>query len=55
LLVAVYSATPTGWFEMRTFTEWFKLVLLLHVSKLHGGKVLVCDNLGCYFSEEVNV
>ncbi len=49
---AVYSAMPSGWFDLFTYTDWFK-VFLPHVRRLPGKKLLICDNLSSHVSLEV--
>jgi hypothetical protein len=50
---AVYSATPSGWFDLFTYTDWFKKVFLPHARRLPGKKLLICDNLSSHVSLEV--
>ena len=39
---------------METFDQWFSKVFLKHCETLAPGKkVMIGDNLGCHFSEEV--
>lgn len=47
---ASYDATPSGWFDMRTFERWFFEIFLPHVKDVGGPKVLIGDNLGSHFS-----
>lgn len=49
----VYTSSPSGWFDMYIFAEWFKKVFLPHVRRLPGSKVLVGDNLASHISLEV--
>jgi hypothetical protein len=50
---ARYTATPSGWFEGSSFTDWFKKVLLPDAKKLPGKKVLIGDNLSSHINMEV--
>ena len=50
---SVYDATPSGWFDCRTFKRWFFEVFLPNVQELPGRKVLIGDNLGSHFSVDV--
>lgn len=54
LLGSYYAHTKRGWFEMRSFTLWFKKVFLKKTKHLTGKKVLIGDNLGSHFSTEVS-
>ena len=53
ILGAVYDATESGWFNMRTFEKWFCDVFLVHVKDLAGPKALIGDNLSSHFSPAV--
>jgi len=50
---AVYGATESGWFGMRTFEQWFDEIFLPHVKDIVGPKVLIGDNLSSHFSPAV--
>ena len=50
---AVYGATKSGWFDMRTFEQWFNQIFLPHVKDVEGPKVLIGDNLSSHFSPAV--
>ena len=50
---AVYDATESGWFNMRTFEKWFFEVFLVHVKDEPGPKALIGDNLSSHFSPAV--
>ena len=50
---AVYDATPSGWFDARTFERWFCELFLKKVSSLFGEKVIIGDNLASHFSPSV--
>ena len=49
----VYDATPSGWFDSRTFEVWFSNVFLANVASQPGTKVLIGDNLPSHFSPKV--
>ena len=49
----VYDATPSGWFDLRTFEVWFSNVFLANVASQPGTKVLIGDNLLSHFSPKV--
>jgi len=50
---ARYNRTPSGWFDMATFTDWFKKIALPYFRKLEGKKVLIGDNLSSHLSVSV--
>ena len=50
---AYYSSTPSGWFDLFTFTDWFKKIFLPFVRRTPGKKVLIGDNLRSHLSLEV--
>jgi hypothetical protein len=50
---AVYSSSPSGWFDMCIFEDWFKKLFLPHVRRQPGRKVLLGDNLASHISMEV--
>ena len=50
---AVYEATESGWFDMKTFEIWYFHVFLPHVKHVNGPIVLIGDNLSCHFSPKV--
>ena len=50
---AEYASTKSGWFNKRTFSQWFFNVFLPVASKLPGPTVLIGDNLGSHFSHDV--
>ena len=55
---AVYDATPSGWFDSRTFENWFSTLFVPHLAKLSlsGPKVIVGDKLRSHFSvKEISV
>ena len=49
----MYTATKHGWFETFSFTDWFQKVLLPHVRRLLGRKVMIGDNLSSHLSFDV--
>ena len=50
---AVYDATPSGWFDSRTFENWFTKVFLANTQHKPGTKVMIDDNLPSHFSAKV--
>ena len=50
---AVYDVTKNGWFDSRTFEIWFFKVFLPVAQSKVGTKVLIGDNLGSHFSQNV--
>ena len=50
---AVYDATPSGWFDSRTFENWFTKVFLANTQNKLGTKVMIGDNLTSHFSAKV--
>lgn len=48
-----YTSAPSGWFDVNSFTDWFKKVFLPHARRLPGKKVMVGDNLRSHISNEV--
>ena len=50
---AVYDATPSGWFDSRTFENWFTKVFLANTQHKPGTKVMIGDNLPSHFSAKV--
>ena len=49
---AVYDSTKSGWFDGRTFKEWFFNVFVKHLEG-EDPFALIGDNLGSHFSKEV--
>lgn len=45
-----YNATPSGWFDSSTFTDWFEKTLLHYLKKIPGKKVVIGDNLSSHLS-----
>ena len=50
---AVYESTESGWFDMKTFDNWFFQIFLPHVKDKNGPKVMIGDNLASHFSPRV--
>ena len=50
---AVYDATPSGWFDSRTFENWFIKVFLANTQNKLGTKVMIGDNLASHFFTKV--
>jgi len=48
-----YNATPSGWFDSNTFTDWFDKSLVRHLRKTPGEKVVIGDNLSSHLSPYV--
>ena len=48
-----YNATPSGWFDMYIFEDWFKKSFLAEVRRIPGRKVLIGDNLASHISTNV--
>ena len=49
----IYTASQSGWFDLFSFTDWFKKVFLPNVRRKSGKKVLIVDNLSSHISMEV--
>ena len=49
----VYDATPSGWFDSRTFENWFTKVFLANTQNTLGTKVMNGNNLASHFSAKV--
>lgn len=52
----IYQVTPSGWFDMNTFEQWFFDVLIPHInakSTPEQTKVVIGDNLASHFSPRV--
>jgi hypothetical protein len=50
---AVYTSSPSGWFDMFIFGDWFKKIFLPAVRRLPGKKLLLGDNLASHISPDV--
>jgi len=48
-----YGSTPSGWFNMNMFEQWFELIFMPDALKKQGAKILIGDNLACHFSTDV--
>ena len=48
-----YNATPSGWFDMAVFENWFEKLFLPEVRRIPGKKVLIGDNLASHISTNV--
>jgi hypothetical protein len=48
-----YITTKSGWFDSCIFQDWFENLALLILKRQLGKKVLTCDNLASYISENV--
>lgn len=49
----IYNRTKSGWFDSRTFDDWFMRCALPPMKRLEGKKALIGDNLACHFSLRV--
>jgi hypothetical protein len=49
----VYTSSPTGWFDMFIFEDWFFKIFLPAARRLTGKKVLIGDNLASHISAKV--
>lgn len=50
---ARYNRTSHGWIDAPTFSDWFTSTFLPHAKLLEGRKILIGDNLGSHFTEDV--
>lgn len=48
-----YDCSKSGWFDGCTFRNWFFRILLPHVKKKSGFKVVFCDNLASHLDPEI--
>ena len=48
-----YNNTPSGWFDMRSFEDWFKTVIMPYQKKVSGRLIVIGDNLSSHHSVEV--
>ena len=48
-----YNNTPSGWFDMRCFEDWFKIVIMPYRKKVSGRLIVIGDNLSSHHSVEV--
>jgi hypothetical protein len=49
----VYSCSPSGWFDMHSFEDWYFKILLPAARRLEGKKILIGDNLASHISLKV--
>lgn len=45
-----YNRTSSGWFDNVTFDDWFNTVVIPHLKKLSGTKVVIGDNLSSHLN-----
>ncbi|KAK6167093.1 hypothetical protein SNE40_021197 [Patella caerulea] len=50
---ARFNRSKSGWFEARTFSDWFFTTFLPHAKRLAGKTVLIGDNLSSHFTSEI--
>ena len=50
---ALYDATPSGWFDSRTFEIWFQKLFLPAVVEKPGPKLIIGNNISSYFSGQI--
>ena len=50
---ARYNRSKSGWFDIDSFTDWFRTTVLPWARKKAGKKVIISDNLSSHFSPEV--
>ncbi|XP_047027499.1 MFS-type transporter clz9-like [Helicoverpa zea] len=48
-----YNCSPSGWFDMNIFNDWFFALVLPKLKKQEGPKVLIGDNLSSHISVDV--
>lgn len=48
-----YNCSPSGWFDMNIFTDWFQKLLLPKLKSQPGKKVIIGDNLSAHISIDV--
>jgi hypothetical protein len=49
----IYNSSPSGWFDMFIFEDWFTKLFLPAVHRLPGKKLLIGDNLASHISLQV--
>ncbi len=49
----IYNSSPSGWFDMFIFEDWFTKLFLPAVRRLPGKKLLIGDNLASHISLQV--
>lgn len=47
---ARYNRTPSGWFNMAIFEDWFMAIVVPYFKKLGSPKMLIGDNLCSHIS-----
>lgn len=47
---ARYNRTKSGWFDQRTFEDWFNKIALKYLKNLPGKKLMIGDNLASHLS-----
>ena len=52
-LHARYNRSKSGWFDSTCFEDWFESLLLPHLKRLPGKKVVIGDNLSSHISLRV--
>jgi len=51
---SAYNRTESGWFDMVTFTDWFRVICLPYLKKQEKGKkAIIGDHLQSHISIEV--
>ena len=50
---ARYNPSKSGWFDIESFTDWFRTIILPWARKKAGKKVIIGDNLSCHFFPKV--
>lgn len=50
---ARYNNSPSGWFDMNIFNDWFFTQILPILKKQEGPKVIIGDNLSSHISVDV--
>ena len=50
---ARYNHSKSGWFDIESFSDWFRTIILPWARKKVGKKVIIGDNLSNHFSPEV--
>lgn len=50
---ARYNTSQSGWFDQKTFEDWFMTVIVPYAKKSTGDLVVIGDNLSSHFSDEV--
>ena len=49
----LYNNTPSGWFDSKTFQDWFTKVALPYLNNFNGPKVIIGDNVPFHINIEV--